>query len=68
MDLGISYIFLTNQEFLKNSWQINDIFPQFPKFLKILDIPDIPDRVDTIYRENTRRRGNIATIGNNQAR
>ena len=46
MDLEIPNIFLTNQELLKNFWQIHDIFPKFPKFLMI---PDIPDRVDTKY-------------------
>ena len=45
MDLGIPDIFLTNQELLKNPWQIHDIFPKFPKFLTI---PYIPDRVDTL--------------------
>ena len=45
MDLEIPDIFLTNQELLKNSYQIHDIFPKFPKFLTIIDIPN---RVDTL--------------------
>ena len=48
MDLGIPDIFLTNQELLKNSWQIHDIFPKFPKFMTIANIPDIPDKVNTL--------------------
>ena len=46
MDLRIPNTFLTNQELLKNSGQIHDIFPKFPK---LLTIPDIPDRVDTLH-------------------
>ena len=46
VDLEIPDIFPTNQELLKNFWQIHDIFPKSSKFLMI---PDIPYRVDTQY-------------------